>query len=152
MTDIWWWWWWWWWQNSIKFWADSHVRWSNCVPHMAVSLRGFYWTVVLLVRSVCVISRAWPQRTIERLLILSFGINFVLYLAHISFSLYLKLQHLVYSNSVVWTWLVSDSYLICGLWFCWLLNVFALWEVQKMNTWWGCFLKMWLSSNIWEWH
>jgi len=76
-----------WWQNSIKFWADSHVRCSNCVPHMAVSLRGFYWTVVLLVRSLCVISKAWPWRTIKRLLILSFGINFVLDLAHIPFSL-----------------------------------------------------------------
>jgi len=34
------------------------------------------------------------------LLILSFEINFMLYLAHIPFSLYLMLQQLVSSNSV----------------------------------------------------
>lgn len=129
------------WQNSIKFWADSHVRWSNSVPHMAVSLRGFYWTVVLLVRNLCVISKAWSRRTIERLLILSFGINFLPYLAHIPFSLYLKLQQLVSSNSVAWTWPVSDPYLIGDLWFCWLLNVYAFVGSAKNEHMMGMFFK-----------
>lgn len=130
-----------WWQNSIKSWADSHVRWSNCVPYMAVSLRGFYWTVVLLARSLCVISKGWPRKTIKRLLILSFGINFTLYLAHIPFSLYLMLQQLVSSNSIAWTLLVSSPYLICDLWFCWLLNVFAFVGSAENEHMMGMFFK-----------
>ena len=100
-----------------KSWADSHVRWSNCLPGVAVNLRGFYWTAVLLVRSLYVTSKAWPQRTIERILILSFGIDFMLYLAPIPLSLYLMLQQLVATNSVAWTLLVSGPYLICDLCF-----------------------------------
>ena len=130
-----------WWQNSIKSWADSHIRWSNCVPHMVVSLRGFYWTVVLLVRSLYVILKAWPRRTIERLLILSFGINFMLYLAHIPFRLYLMLQQLVAMNSVAWTLLVSGPYLICDLWFCLLLNVFAFVKSAENEYMIGMFFK-----------